>query len=185
MVTLPLILLAIPSVFIGWFTIGPILFGGFFGSSIFVLQDPGVVEQLGDEFHGPWAFIVHAATASAALYLAAAGGLVAWFFYLKRPDLPERFQERFAWCHRVLENKYYFDWFNEKVIAKGVRSTASSLWRVGDEMLIDGIVVNGTARSIGFFSGVLRTLQSGYLYHYAFAMIIGLAILLGWLVVGS
>ena len=184
-VTLPLILLAIPSVFIGWFTIGPILFGGFFGSSIFVLQDPGVVEQLGDEFHGPWAFILHAATASAALYLAAAGGLVAWFFYLKRPDLPERFQERFAWCHRVLENKYYFDWFNEKVIAKGVRSTASSLWRVGDEMLIDGIVVNGTARSIGFFSGVLRTLQSGYLYHYAFAMIIGLAILLGWLVVGS
>ncbi len=184
-VTLPLILLAIPSVFIGWFTIGPILFGEFFGSSIFVLQDPGVVEQLGDEFHGPWAFILHAATASAALYLAAAGGLVAWFFYLKRPDLPERFQERFAWCHRVLENKYYFDWFNEKVIAKGVRSTASSLWRVGDEMLIDGIVVNGTARSIGFFSGVLRTLQSGYLYHYAFAMIIGLAILLGWLVVGS
>ena len=184
-VTLPLILLAIPSVFIGWFTIGPILFGGFFGSSIFVLQDPGVVEQLGEEFHGPWAFIVHAATASGALYLAAAGGLVAWFLYLKRPDFPERFQEQFAWCHRVLENKYYFDWFNENVIAKGVRSTASSLWRVGDEILIDGIVVNGTARSVGFFSGVLRTLQSGYLYHYAFAMIIGLAIILGWLVVGS
>jgi len=184
-VTVPLIMLAIPSVFIGWLTIGPVLFGEFFADSIFVLQDPGVVEQVGEEFHGPLAFIVHAATSSPALYLAAAGTLAAWFLYLKRPELPGLLQARFAVLYQVLDNKYYFDWFNENVIARGTRALAGSLWRVGDELLIDGVLVNGTARAVGFISGVVRTLQSGYLYHYAFAMIVGLAIILGWLILGT
>ena len=183
-VTLPLILLAIPSIFIGWLTIEPLLFGGFFDQSIFVLKNPGVVEQLGMDFHGPWAFIVHAATASVAIYLAAAGALLAWFLYLRRPDLPQRLQEKFRIIYQILENKYYFDSFNENVIAKGTRITANSLWRVGDEIFIDGLLVNGTARVIRFFSGIMRSLQSGYLYHYAFTMVVGLAIIIGLLIVG-
>jgi NADH-quinone oxidoreductase subunit L len=183
-VTFPLILLAIPSVFIGWFTIEPVLFGGFFDQSIFVLENPGVVEQLGMGFHGPWAFIVHAATASVAIYLAAAGALLAWFLYLRRPDLPQRLQEKFRIICQILDNKYYFDSFNEKVIAKGMRITAHSLWRGVDETVIDGLLVNGTARVVRFFSGVMRSVQSGYLYHYAFAMVVGLAILIGLLIVG-
>ena len=82
----------------------------------------------------------------------------------------------------MLDNKYYFDWFNETVISKNIRLLASLFWRIGDEVLIDGIVVNGTAQTIRLFSRLIRTLQSGYLYHYAFAMIIGLAVILGWLV---
>jgi NADH-quinone oxidoreductase subunit L len=183
-VTFPLVLLAIPSVFIGWFTIEPVLFGGFFDQSIFVLENPGVVEQLGMGFHGPWAFIVHAATASVAIYLAAAGALLAWFLYLRRPDLPQRLQEKFRIICQILDNKYYFDSFNEKVIAKGMRITAHSLWRGVDETVIDGLLVNGTARVVRFFSGVMRSVQSGYLYHYAFAMVVGLAILIGLLIVG-
>ena len=142
------------------------------------------MQQLGEVFNSPAGFIVHAATSSVAIYLAAAGALTAWWLYLKRPDLPRRVQERFALLHRVLDNKYYFDWFNEHVIARSTRSMAGSLWRIGDEVLIDGIVVNGSARAVGFCSSVVRTLQSGYLYHYAFAMIIGLALILGWLVIG-
>ncbi len=181
-ITVPLIMLAVPSVLIGWFTIGPVLFGEFFNDSIFVLQDPGVVAQLGQEFHGPLTFIAHAATSSVTLYMVLAGALTAWFLYLKRPDLPGRFRERFALFYKVLDNKYYFDWFNEIVISKNIRLLASLFWRIGDEVLIDGIVVNGTAQTIRLFSRLIRTLQSGYLYHYAFAMIIGLAVILGWLV---
>ena len=181
-ITVPLIMLAVPSVLIGWFTIGPVLFGEFFNDSIFVLQDPGVVAQLGQEFHGPLTFIAHAATSSVTLYMVLAGALTAWFLYLKRPDLPGRFRERFALFYEVLDNKYYFDWFNEIVISKNIRLLASLFWRIGDEVLIDGIVVNGTAQTIRLFSRLIRTLQSGYLYHYAFAMIIGLAVILGWLV---
>ena len=184
-VTIPLILLAIPSVFIGWFTIGPVLFGEFFNDSIFVLEGRDVVHLVGEEFHGPWAFIVHAATTSIALYLAAAGALVAWFLYLKRPDLPDRLQARFGPLYRILENKYYFDWFNENVLARATRATARTFWRLGDETLIDGVLVNGSARTVAIVSSVVRTLQSGYLYHYAFAMIIGLAMIVGWLVLGS
>ena len=183
-ITVPLIMLAIPSVVIGWFTIGPMLFGEFFSDSIFVLHDPGVVAQLGQEFHGPLLFIAHAATNSIALYLALAGALTAWFLYLKQPDLPGRLQKRFALFYEVLDNKYYFDWFNEIVISKNIRLLARSFWRIGDEVLIDGIIVNGTAQTIGFFSRLIRTFQSGYLYHYAYAMIIGLAVILGWLVYG-
>ena len=184
-VTVPLILLAIPSVVIGWITIGPVLFGGFFDDSIFVLAQQDVVGLVGEEFHGAAAFIVHAATHSVALYLAAAGALVAWFLYIRRPDLPGILQARLAVLHRVLENKYYFDWFNENVVAAATRMLAGSLWRVADAGVIDGVGINGSARGVRYLAGVVRTLQTGYLYHYAFAMIIGLTAFLVWLTFGG
>ena len=184
-VTVPLILLAVPSVVIGWITIGPVLFGGFFDDSIFVLAQQDVVGLVGEEFHGAAAFIVHAATHSIALYLAAAGALVAWFLYIRRPDLPGILQARLAVLHRVLDNKYYFDWFNENVVAAATRMLAGSLWRVADAGVIDGVGINGSARGVRYLAGVVRTLQTGYLYHYAFAMIIGLTVFLVWLTFGG
>jgi NADH-quinone oxidoreductase subunit L len=182
-VTGPLIALAIPSVIIGWLTIGPVLFGDFFGGSIFVLDEQNPLHEVGEEFHGPLAFVLHGFS-GLAVYLAAAGALVAWFLYLKRPDIPQRLLTQFGGLHRVLMNKYYFDWFNESVIARGSRAFGGVLWKIGDERLIDGGLVNGSARAVGVLAVVARGLQSGYLYHYAFAMVVGLAALVGWLVFG-
>ncbi|HZF29985.1 MAG TPA: NADH-quinone oxidoreductase subunit L [Gammaproteobacteria bacterium] len=181
-VTGPLIALTIPSVVIGWLTIGPVLFGDYFRGSIFNLEGQNPLHELGQEFHGPLQFVLHPFTGSVALYLAAAGALVAWFLYLKRPDLPEQLMQRFAGLHRVLMNKYYFDWFNENVLARAARGLGGFFWKVGDQTLIDGALVNGSARAVGVLAGIARNLQSGFLYHYAFAMIIGLAVLVGWLV---
>ncbi len=89
---------------------------------------------------------------------------------------------RFAWLHKLLLNKYYFDDFNDKVLAAGGRLTGRIFWRVGDGALIDTLIVNGSARTVGWISGVVRRVQSGYLYHYAFAMIIGLAAIVGWFI---
>lgn len=178
-VTLPLILLAIPSVIIGWFTIAPLLFGGFFGTAIVVLPGHDVLAEVGTHFHGPAAFLVHGLS-SPAVWLAGGGFVTAWYLYMRRPELALTMSQRFAPAHKVLSNKYYFDEFYQNVIAGGGRLLGRMLWRVGDVTLIDGLLVNGTARSIGWFSGVIRQVQTGYLYHYAFAMIIGLAALLGW-----
>ena len=184
-VTVPLIALAIPSVFVGWLTIGPLLFGDFFTGSIFVLEEHDVLHEVGLEFHGPAAFVMHAFTSSPALYLAAAGVAVAWFLYMHRPELPARIRQSIEWPYRILVNKYYFDWFNEQVLARSTRGIAMTLSRVGDQIIIDGVLVNGSARVVAALSGVVRNVQSGYLYHYAFAMIIGLAVLVGWLIVGQ
>jgi NADH-quinone oxidoreductase subunit L len=182
-VTLPLVALAIPSVVIGWLTVGPVVFGDFFAGSI--AQGAHVHPSIiGVDFHGPGAFLVHA-LAAPALYLALAGIATAWYLYIRRPDLPGVISTRFAWLYRLLVNKYYFDWFNENVVAVGVRSFGTGLWKRGDEVAIDGILVNGTARTIGAIAAVVRHVQSGYLYHYAFAMIIGLSLLLGWLLLKS
>jgi NADH-quinone oxidoreductase subunit L len=178
-VTLPLIALAIPSIVIGWLTVGRVVFGEFFRGAIAQAPD-GPIAVLGEEFHGPAAFVVHSLE-SPALYLALAGVFAAWYLYLKRPDLPDRIAARFPRIYRLLANKYYFDWFNENVIASGVRNFGTSLWKRGDETVIDGWLVNGSARAVGALSAVVRQVQSGYLYHYAFAMIIGLSLLLGWL----
>lgn len=180
-VTVPLVLLAIPSLVIGWFTIGPVLFGDYYGGALFVLPEHDVLGQLGEEFHGPAAFVLHGMRA-APVYLAFLGVLAAWYLYLQRPELPDRIRERADALYRLLVNKYYFDEFNERVIAAGGRSLGQALWKVGDQVLIDGGLVNGSARLVGWISAVVRHLQSGYLYHYAFAMIIGLAALLGWYV---
>ncbi len=184
-VTVPLVALAIPSVLIGWFTIGPVVFGDFFAESIFVLEEHNVLGDLAAEWHGPAAFVTHAFVASPALYLAAAGVLAAWFLYMHRPALPGLIKEKLSLLYELLVNKYYFDWFNEQVLARGTRGIAGGLSRVGDQLIIDGLLVNGSARVVDSLSGVLRRLQSGYLYTYAFAMVIGLAVLAGWLIVGQ
>ena len=180
-VAAPLVLLAIPSALIGWFTIGPVLFGDFFGASVFVLPRHDVLAELGAEFHGSWSFLVHSFTASPAFYLAAAGVLVSWFLYLKRPELPAAIRKRMAGLYTLLDNKYYFDDLWIRGFAGGGRKLGQFLWTKGDELIIDGLFVNGTARTVGRLSGALRHLQTGYLYHYAFAMIIALTMFLGWL----
>ena len=180
-VTAPLVLLAIPSLLIGWFTIGPVLFGDYFGDALVVLPQHDVLAHVGEEFHGPGAFVVHALQ-QPPVWLALLGALAAWFFYIKRPDLPARIAERFSALYTLLANKFYFDQINQTVFAGGSRELGTALWRVGDVALIDGALVNGSARIVGWLSGVMRRMQSGYLYHYAFAMIIGLSVLLGWYV---
>ena len=179
-VTLPLVLLAIPSAVVGWFTIRPLLFGGFFAGAIQVAPSHDVLGAMASEFHGPGAFLL-GAIAGLPVWLAVAGVACAWLFFLKRPQLADAAERRFHGLYRILVAKYGFDWFNENVLAAGARRLGGGLWRFGDQDLIDGVMVDGSARTVGWFSSVLRTVQSGYLYHYAFAMILGLASLLMWL----
>jgi NADH-quinone oxidoreductase subunit L len=179
-VTLPLILLAIPSVIIGFYTITPLLFGTFFGDSIFidVVRHP-IMKELEDHFHGPIAMALHAFT-SPILLLVVLGVLTAAIGYLWAPKLPAKVAEALAPIKKLLDNKYYLDDLNQAVFAKGLIWIGSFLWHRGDQKVIDGFFVNGSAYTVGRFAGVIRHLQSGYLYHYAFAMIAGLAALLAW-----
>jgi NADH-quinone oxidoreductase subunit L len=179
-VTLPLVLLAIPSVVAGWPDIGPLLFGDFFQGAIYVSPAHDVLVHLKEEFHGPALFVLQGVQGPA-VWLAVAGVLTAWYLYLKRPELAARLREKSGALYTLLVNKYYFDAFNEKVIAAGTLGLGRLLWRGGDEALIDGVAVNGSARLVGWLAGVVRGVQSGYLYHYAFATIIGLSALLAWL----
>ncbi len=172
-VTGPLIALAIPSIFIGAIFIGPMLFGDFFNGAIFVSPERDVLGHLGENFHGWFGFILHGLV-TPAFYLAAAGVGSAWFLYLKRPDIPAIIKDRSGIVYTILDNKYGFDDFNNKVIAAGSRGLGKLLWQIGDEKIIDGFIVNGAAKSVGWFSGVIRYLQTGFLYHYAFAMFVGL-----------
>jgi NADH-quinone oxidoreductase subunit L len=175
----PLVALAIPSLVIGYLTIRPILFGGYFEDSIRVLEKNDLVGELAKEWHGPVAFALGSFTGFAP-WLAAAGVLAAWYFVLYRPQAADAAQRRFSAIYKLLCNKYYFDWFNEHVIARLTRGIGTVLWRGGDQAVIDGAMVNGSANFVGWLSGVARQLQSGFLYSYAFWMIIGLAVLLGW-----
>ncbi len=179
-ITGPLILLAIPSAIIGWFTIEPVLFGGFFGDAIFVLENHDVLAHLGESFHGSAAFVQHAMQGPA-VYLMAGGSLTAWFLYLKRPDLPEKLAAKMSGIYNLLDRKYYFDDLYIRGFAAGGRRIGQFLWKKGDEQLIDGMLVNGTANTVARLAGVLRQLQTGYLYHYAFAMFIGMTLFLGWM----
>ena len=180
-VTVPLILLAIPSAIIGWPTIEPILFGGFFGDAIVVSSAHDVLARMGEDFHGSLAFLEHSFVAGPVFYLAAAGVITAWFLYLKRPEIPEKVAAKFSGIYDLLINKYYFDDLWIRGFAGGGKRIGNFLWKRGDEQLIDGLLVNGTAHSIGRLATTLRHLQTGYLYHYAFAMVIGLTSFLGWL----
>ena len=176
-VTLPLILLAIPSVFIGYITIQPVLFENYFRDSIYIsTEHPGMAE-LFTQFHGPFEMVVHMVE-GLPFWLALSGFATAWFFYMKRPDIPAALQKRFHVIYTLLDNKYYFDRFNDWFFAGGARGASRFLWVFGDIKLIDGIMVNGTAKLVGLSSRVLRHLQSGYIYHYAFSMIIGVFVLL-------
>ena len=176
-VTVPLVLLAIPSVIMGWICIEPMLFGGLFGDSLFVLPEHDVLARLGEAFHGEIGFITHAVQ-GLPLWFALSGVVTAWFFYLVRPDLPALCAQRLRVIHTALDRKYGFDALYEQGLAALGRGIGSLFWRVGDRVLIDGLLVNGSARLIGWLSGVLRNVQTGFLYTYAFAMIIGMAVLM-------
>ena len=178
MVTVPLILLAIPSIYTGWVYIGPMLAGNYFGSSIFVLPEHEALARFKEEWHGVVAFILHGVM-SVPFWLALAGIVSSWYMYLVNPALPARFAKALGPLYTVLMNNYYFDKFNEWFFAGGARRVGSLFANVGDGMIIEGIV-NGSARMVRWWGTVLRQMQSGYVYHYAFTMIIGLFALLTW-----
>jgi NADH-quinone oxidoreductase subunit L len=179
-VTGPLILLAIPSAIIGWFTVQPVLFGDFFDGAIFETDRHDVVARMAGEWHGSFDLVTHAVF-TPIFWLAAAGVFVAWFLHLKRPDILREISGRMSGLHTLLERKYYFDDLYIRGFAAGGRRVGQFLWTKGDEFIIDGVLVNGTANTIVRLAGVLRHLQTGYLYHYAFAMFIGLTAFLGWI----
>jgi NADH-quinone oxidoreductase subunit L len=176
-VTLPLVLLAIPSLIAGFMTMDPLLFGGYFGDAIKVLPAHDALKEIGQHYQGLGPFIAHGLQ-SAPFLLAIAGIGLAWLMYIRYPFLPERVSTKFRAIYTLLLNKYYADEFNEFVFAGGTRALGRLLWRIGDVKLIDGLAVNGTARLIGWFSAIIRHIQSGYVYHYAFAMIVGVFLLI-------
>jgi NADH-quinone oxidoreductase subunit L len=178
-VTVPLIALAIPSVIIGALTVGSVLYGDYFGTAIFVLPANNVVAKVGEEFTGWLPAALHG-LAQPPFWFALAGVVTAWVFFLWRPALADATARRFGWLKSLLDHKYYFDWFNENVIAPLTRGIGLVLWKGGDQVLIDGALVNGTAATVGWFGSIVRRVQSGYLYSYAFWMVIGLALMLGW-----
>ena len=177
-VTGPLILLAIPSVLAG-LLIGPMVFGHFFGDAIFVLAEHDVLSQL--NYHGVFGFMLHGLQ-EPPFWLAMAGVGAAYYFYMVNPSIPAKLHRSFNWLYRILENKYGFDRFNEVVFSGGSRLIGRVLWKVGDQTMIDGAVVNGAAKTVGLVSKKMRLVQSGYLYHYAFAMILGVWLLLTYFV---
>ncbi|MBW7860236.1 MAG: NADH-quinone oxidoreductase subunit L [Rhodocyclaceae bacterium] len=183
-VTLPLVLLAIPSVLIGMITIEPMLFGTWFQSAIFVADNHVGLSQLAASFTGAFGMAAHGLV-TAPFWLAMAGVVLSWYFYMRRPDIPAAIQRRFSAIHTVLENKYYFDRFNEIVFAAGARVLGTGLWKGGDRALIDGVAVNGSARLVGWVAQIARLVQTGHLYQYALAMIVGVFVLLTfWLNLG-
>jgi len=173
-VTVPLILLAIPSVLVGAITIGPMLYGDWFGAAI---AKTATMEHLAGEYHGPLAMVLHAFT-SLPFWLSIAGVATAWYLYIARPDLPAVVKARAGVVATILERKYGFDDFNDWFFAGGMRRIGTAFWTWGDKTIIDGIMVNGTARLIGWFAGFARRVQTGYIYHYAFTMIFGVFLLL-------
>ncbi|MCK9212981.1 MAG: NADH-quinone oxidoreductase subunit L [Rhodoferax sp.] len=181
-VTVPLILLAIPSVLIGFITIGPMLFGDFFKDAIFVNAEiHQAMELLREEFHGPVQLALHGLSA-APFWLALAGVVSSYYMYMVNPALPAAIKRSFMPIYTLLENKYYMDWFNENVLAPAARGLGVALWKVGDEAVIDGAVVNGSWRIVGWVSGVVRKLQTGYLYDYALTMVLGIFVLMTYFV---
>ncbi len=172
-VTLPLVLLAIPSVVIGFLTIGPMLFGDFFKDVIFVnLAQHGAMGELAQEYHGPVGMALHALQ-TAPFWLALAGVATSYYMYMVNPALPAAIQRAAQPIYTLLENKYYLDWINENILARGARLLGSGLWKAGDQAVIDGAVVNGSWKLVGWFAGVARWVQSGYVFHYALVMLLG------------
>ncbi|MCG2576821.1 NADH-quinone oxidoreductase subunit L [Dechloromonas sp. XY25] len=177
-VWLPLVLLAIPSLAIGYLAIEPMLYGDYFKGVIFIDHHAHpAMEHLAEEFHGAAAMGIHSLT-SLPFILALSGVVVSWFFYMKRPDIPAAIQRRFSAINTLFENKYYFDKFNEAVFAGGARLLGKALWKGGDVAVIDGLIVNGSAKLVGWIATVTRLFQTGYVYHYAFTMIIGVFVLM-------
>jgi NADH-quinone oxidoreductase subunit L len=178
-VTFPLVMLAIPSVVAGY-VIGSLIYGDFFQGAIFI--DPArhpALHQMGEEFHGVVAMGLHGLT-SLPFGLAMLGVVLSWWFYLKQPSIPAAIRRTFGPVYRLLDNKYYLDWFNEHVLAAGARGIGRGLWQGGDVSLIDGAVVNGSARAVGAIAQVTRYFQTGHLYWYALVMILGVFGLMTW-----
>jgi len=181
-VTVPLILLAIPSVVIGFIAIQPMLFGDFFKGAIVVnLERHPAMEELAKLFHGPAQMALHGLM-SPPFWLALSGVVLAWYLYMINPALPTAIKRNCMPIYTLLENKYYLDWFNENVLARGARALGMGLWKGGDQKLIDGLFVNGSWKVVGWVSSIVRRLQSGYIYHYAFGMIIGVFVLMTYFV---
>jgi len=183
-VWLPLVLLAIPSVIVGWMFVESALYGQHFAESIVVLDAHDVLgNEMKQTFTSPAGLVSHGLFAPPTL-LALSGVVVAWFLYLKKPELPGKIANAFKLAYKMLESKYGFDRFNEIFFAGGARGIGTALWRVGDVLLIDGLIVNGSARLIGWLSAKVQLVQRGFLYEYAFWMIIGLVLFLTWIVHG-
>ncbi|HUH60178.1 MAG TPA: NADH-quinone oxidoreductase subunit L [Candidimonas sp.] len=180
-VTLPLVLLAIPSVVAGALFIDPLLFDGFFNGVIAILPAHPAMAELASHWHGWVAYALHGFV-TLPFWLMIAGFVVAWYCYVINPKVPAVIHEKLSFINRILDNKYYADWVNEQVIARGVRLLGHGFWKGGDRGLIDGILINGSARVVGWVAAASRHLQSGYIYHYAFAMIIGIMALLTFFV---
>ncbi|NDF63801.1 MAG: hypothetical protein EB096_01295 [Betaproteobacteria bacterium] len=182
LVTVPLLLLAIPSVVIGYLTIEPMLYGDFFKDAIVVDADKHhVMKELAEAFHGPLAMAAHAFS-TLPFWLALSGVVVSYYMYMVNPAVPAAIKRACQPLYTLLENKYYMDWINENILARGARALGTGLWRGGDQALIDGAVVNGSWKIVGWVSSVARRLQSGYLYHYALVMILGVFVLMTWFV---
>jgi len=180
-VTLPLVLLAIPSVVVGAWLIDPMLFGDFFRNVIRVQDQHPAMAELAHHWTDWVSYALHGFV-TLPFWLVVAGLVVAWYGYLIRPNVPAAIAQRLAWVNRIMENKYYVDWFNERVLARGARCLGHGLWQKGDREVIDGILINGSARLVDWIATLSRRLQSGYIYHYAFAMIIGVMVLLTFFV---
>lgn len=181
-VWLPLVLLAIPSVVIGYLAVDFMLYGDFFKDSIFVdAAKHGAMKELEEAFHGPLAMALHGLS-TAPFWLALAGVVLSWYMYMINPALPAAIKRGFGPVYRLLENKYYLDWINENIVARGARALGTGLWKGGDQAIIDGGIVNGSWKLVGRISGIVRWAQSGYIYHYAFAMLLGVFLLMTYFV---
>ena len=181
-VTLPLLLLAIPSVVIGYFTIQPMLYGDFFKDAIFVNAElHPAMEELAHEFHGAAAMALHGLS-TLPFWLALGGVVTAYVFYMLKPAIPAAIARTLSPIVRLLENKYYMDWINENILAPAARGLGRGLWKGGDVALIDGVLIDGSARGVGWIASITRLLQSGYIYHYALVMIVGVFALMTWFV---
>ncbi len=179
-VTAPLVLLAIPSVVIGFLTIQPVLFGGFFDDSIAVdTARHGAMAEMAEAFHGATTMAMHGLS-TLPFWLALGGVALAYVFYMRAPGIPAAIQARFGFVYRLLDNKYYMDWINEHVLAAGARLLGRGLWKGGDVGVIDGVLIDGSARAVGGLAAVVRLVQTGYLYWYALAMILGVVGLMTW-----
>ena len=181
-VTVPLLLLAIPSVVIGYFTIDPMLFGDFFKDAIFVNEDKHeAMHELGHAYHGAIAMALHAFS-SAPFWLALGGVVSSFYMYMINPAVPAAIKRACMPIYNLFENKYYMDWINENILARGARALGTGLWKGADQSVIDGGIVNGSWKLVGAVSAITRQIQSGYLYHYALAMIVGVFLLMTWFV---
>ena len=180
-VTVPLVLLAIPSVVIGFMTIEPMLYGAFFKDSIFFAEKHEALKEMAKAFHGPVQMAWHALT-TLPFWLALAGVATSYYMYMINPALPTAIKKAALPIYTLLENKYYLDWFNENVLARGARALGTGLWKGGDEYVIDGGLVNGSWKLVDWVSGTVRRVQTGYLYHYALGMILGVFVLMTYFV---